>query len=95
MRDLDKASRSPRQWELEDTSPVIIIWWVLWLIVEFLDRGAFRAELHAQTVPELSNLTILELVTAVLSIPLYLLALYIVRRITRAQSESYGGMTPA
>jgi hypothetical protein len=92
MRDLAKASRSPRQWELEDTPPVIMIWWVLWLIVEFLDRGAFRAELYAQTAPELSNLANLELVTAALSIPLYLLALYIVRRITRDQSENYGGI---
>jgi Domain of unknown function (DUF4328) len=95
MRDLAKASRSPRHWELEDTPPVIIIWWVLWLIVEFMDRGIFGAELRAQTVPELFNLTIIQLVAAVLSIPLYLLALYIVRRITRDQSESYGGMAPA
>jgi hypothetical protein len=95
MRDLAKASRSPRRWELEDTPPVIIIWWVLWLIVEFIDRGAFGIGLRAQTVPELFNLTIIQLVAAVLSIPLYLLALYIVRRITRDQSESYGGMTPS
>jgi hypothetical protein len=93
MRDLAKASRSPRQWELEDTPPAIIGWWVLWLIVQFLGNGAFRSGLHAKTVAELFNLTVIELLATVLSIPMYLLALYIVRRITRDQSEHYGGMT--
>ena len=88
MRDLAKASRNPRQWELEDTPPVIIIWWVLWLIAEFMGKGTYAA----QTAPELSNF---QLVMAVLSIPLYLLALYIVRRITRDQSQNYAGMTPS
>jgi Domain of unknown function (DUF4328) len=91
MRDLAKASRSPRQWELEDTPPAIIIWWVFWLIAEFMGRGTLRG----QIVPELSSVTVLALISAVLSIPLYLLALYIVRRITRDQSGSYGGMTPS
>ncbi len=91
MRDLAKASRSPRQWELEDTPPVIIIWWVFWLIAEFMGRATLRTH----TVPELSNLTVLQLISGVLSIPLYLLALYIVRRIARDQSESYGGMAPS
>jgi hypothetical protein len=50
MRDLAKASRSPRKWELEDTPPVIIIWWVLWLIVEFMNKGTFRAEVRALTL---------------------------------------------
>lgn len=88
MRDLAKASRSPRQWELEDTPPAIIIWWVFWLISEFMGRGMFSG----QTVQDPSALAALGLISAVFSIPLYLLALYIVRRIRRDQSESYGGM---
>jgi hypothetical protein len=93
MRDLAKASRSPRHWELEDTPPVIIIWWMLWLIVGFMERGTAGTGLRAQTAPELFNLTIFQLVAAVFSISLYLLALYIVRRIAHDQSESYSRMT--
>ena len=94
MRDLAKASRSPSHWELEDTPPVIIIWWVLWLIVEFMDRGTAGTGLRAQTAPDLYNLTIFRLVAAGFSILLYLLALYIVRRIARDQSDNYSRMTP-
>jgi hypothetical protein len=93
MRDLAKASRSPRHWELEDTPPVIIIWWMLWLIVGFMERGTGGIGLRAQTAPELFNLTVFKLVAAVFSISLYLLALYIVRRIARDQSESFSRMT--
>src|SRR5262249_1829486 len=72
MRDLTKASRNPSHWELEDTSPLVVIWWVLWIIVQILGNGTLRASLHADTVQQLQELTVMQIVADVLSLPLYI-----------------------
>ena len=90
MRDLAKASRSPTHWELEDTPLLIITWWVLWVIVEFLGNARFRIELQARTIPELLTLTNIQLATGVAIVPLSLLARQIVRRVSRDQAQHYG-----
>jgi hypothetical protein len=90
MRDLVKASRSPRQWELEDTPFLIIVWWTLWIIVNLLGNGSMRAQFHAHTVPDIFNLTVVQIAFSVLSIPLALIARYIVQRVSGDQSDNYG-----
>ena len=95
MRDLAKASRSPVRWDLEDTSAVIVLWWILWVLVQLLDNGVFRSSFRAHTVQQFQELTAMDLVGGALSVPLYLLALYIVRRIWRDQAENYEQMINA
>ena len=92
MRDLAKASRAPRQWELEDSPPPIVIWWILWLVVQLIGSGAFGGKSHKQTLVDLQEMTIVGIAGGVLSLPLYLLARYIVRRVWRDQSENYSQM---
>jgi hypothetical protein len=58
--------------------------------VNFLGNGSMRAQFHAHTVPDIFNLTVMQIVFSVLSIPLALLARYIVRRVSRDQSNNYG-----
>jgi hypothetical protein len=89
MRDLAKASRSPRRWELEDTSPAVSAWWILWLIVEFLTNGVLQDSQRAHTLPQLQELSTINILIDVISLPLYFLASHIVRRVWRDQSESY------
>ena len=89
MRDLVKASSSPRRWELEDTAPSVIIWWILWLIVEFLVVCNFEGSRQSHTVQHLREVSAVSVVIDVFSVPLYLLARHIVRRVGRDQSESY------
>ncbi len=88
VRDLAKASRNPLHWDLEDTSPLIVVWWVLWLLVQALGNGAFRTSMQAQSLGGLEEITMLDLTAGVLSVPLYFLARYIVRRIWRDQLEN-------
>jgi Domain of unknown function (DUF4328) len=90
MRDLAKASREPRTWHLEDTPVLIIIWWILWLLTQFIGNGRLSSITSAHTIDQLEFVTVLEIASGVLSVPLCLLACYIVRRIWRDQSESHG-----
>ena len=95
MRDLVKASRNPGQWELEDTPPFVVIWWALWLAVQFLGNSGLQSAFHAHTLQQLKHRTMVDIAATVLSVPLYLLARHIVRRVWRDQSENYGQMTSA
>jgi hypothetical protein len=58
--------------------------------VELLNNGTLRASLHAETIPELSTMTSVKLLSEVLSIPLALLARYLVQRVSRDQSAAAG-----
>lgn len=91
MRDLVKASRSPRRWELEDTSPAVIAWWSLWLIVELLTNASLQSSLLPHTLEHLREVSSMNVVIGVLSVPLYLLARHIVLRVWRDQSEQAQG----
>jgi hypothetical protein len=93
MRDLAKASRSPRQWELEDTPPLLIAWWLLWLVVQMLSNGLLRATVSDRTMANVQQLSLFEIASGVLGVPLYLLARYIVRRVWRDQTENYAQMS--
>jgi hypothetical protein len=84
MNQLVRASRNPRQWELEDTPFVIVAWWALWLIVEVLGNVVASASAQSSAVEQAQ----VGVVVNALSVPLYLLAWLIVRRVWRDQSET-------
>jgi hypothetical protein len=89
MTDLAKASRDPRTWQLEDTPVLFVVWWILWLLTRVISNGILNYSFSAHSVDRLEVMTVLEVAAGVLSVPLYLLARYIVRRIWRDQSASY------
>jgi hypothetical protein len=89
MGDLTKASRDPRTWQLEDTPVLILVWWILWLLKQFISDGILNFKADARTIDQIEVLTVLQIASGVVSVPLYLLAYYIVRRIWRDQSESF------
>lgn len=93
MNQLVRASRNPRQWELEDTPPLIIAWWILWLIAQVLGNSVFRGGMAAKTAAAIYSATQLDIALSVASVPLYLLAWLIVRRVWRDQSVTYAQTT--
>ena len=89
MGDLAKASRDPRTWQLEDTPVLILVWWIMWLLVSAIGYGLRNVSSNVHTVERLEVVTELEIAYGVLSLLLFLLACYIVRRIWRDQSENF------
>jgi hypothetical protein len=88
MQDLAKASRSPGQWRLEPASVRVVLWWILWLVVEIVLNALIRLQSWA-SVPDLQTLIALHLLSEVLSVPLYFLAHHIVLRVWRDQAKNH------
>jgi len=66
---------------------VIVLWWILW-VTRLLGNAVLQSSLRSHSLSQLQDLTLWEIVTDTLSVPLYVLAWYIVRRVWRDQSEN-------
>ncbi|MBS0422766.1 MAG: DUF4328 domain-containing protein [Proteobacteria bacterium] len=95
MGDLAKASRDPRTWQLDDTPALLLVWWIVWLLKQFLSNGILNFSMRAHSIDQLEVMTVLEIAAGVLAVPLYLLAYHIVRRIWRDQSASFAQLHPS
>lgn len=86
MKDLWKASHDPASWHTVRPGPILATWWTLWLSSNFLGYGAARMDLRADTVEELATATAFEIAANLVQMPLCLVAIELVRQITRAQA---------
>lgn len=46
MRELWKASARPRDWQLADAPPTIVLWWVFWVLGNITGIAAFRLDME-------------------------------------------------
>lgn len=88
MKEIWKASKNPSDWEHSSTSPILPIWWTLWLISGFLDQAIFRFSKSAESLQELLNINLITQVSNVLDIALALVLLSIVNNIYHMQMSS-------
>ena len=87
MKEIWKASKNPSDWESQETSGILPMWWTLWLISNFLGQAVFRLSMRAEEFQELMNLNIITQISNVLDIPLALVLLAIVNRIHNTQKS--------
>jgi hypothetical protein len=85
MKEIWKASKNPSDWELQNTSGLLPIWWTLWLVSNFLGQAVFRLSMRAEELNELINLNIVTQISHVLGVPLALVFLAIVNNIQNMQ----------
>lgn len=85
MCDLAKASRNPGRWHLENAPLSIVAWWPLWLLSSLLYSISTPMSGDAPVDPQVAGLV--RVLHGMLSLPLYLLARLIVRRIWRDQAQ--------
>lgn len=87
MKEIWKTSINPSDWESQNESGILPVWWTLWLISNFLGQAVFRLSMHAEELQELMNLNIVTQISNVLDIPLALVLLAIVNRIYNMQKS--------
>lgn len=83
MKELWQASLDPRGWPWEPVSPLLPWWWAMWLIASFLGQISMRLSLRATTLEQFKLAAMIEIVTVPIDIILCLLALRLVRQISR------------
>ena len=86
MKEIWKASKEPSNWESQETSGILPLWWALWLISNALGQAIFRLSMRAEELPELMNLNIITQVSDFLDIFLALVFLAVVNRIHSFQT---------
>ncbi|MHC9510640.1 DUF4328 domain-containing protein [Kangiella sp. M94] len=87
MKEIWKASKDPSDWESQDISGVLPLWWAVWLISNFLGQAIFRISERAEELEELMNINLIYRISDVLDIVLALVFLTIVNRIYSFQTR--------
>jgi hypothetical protein len=87
MKEIWKVSTSPANWQNEMGSPLLGWWWALGLIAGFLGQASFRMFMKADTVSSLQASTTMSIVSGVIDIPLYIVAVSLVSAIFAKQEN--------
>ena len=87
MKELWKVSKNPSNWQNETASPLLGLWWALWLIGCFLEQASFRTAISANTISSLQASTGGSIISGIINIPLCIIAVLIVSGIYAKQEN--------
>jgi hypothetical protein len=87
MKEIWKASHpdADTDWRAMSVSPIVPLWWALWLVSAFLGRLAGRLALRADEMNEFLTASRTQLVADLLDLPTALLAIALVHNISQMQ----------
>jgi hypothetical protein len=89
MKKIWKVSHNPSNWQSENVSSLLWVWWFLWILTNILGQVIFRMSIAANELPELMNLNLISQASEILSIPLAFVTLSIVNKVYAAQMSAY------
>ena len=87
MKEIWKVSTNPANWQDETGGAVLRWWWALWLISGFLGQAAFRMSLRADTISALQASTTVSIISGIINIPLYIVAVSLISSIFAKQEQ--------
>lgn len=90
VADAWKVSLGPQDWRERETPALLTWWWGTWLFVSALDNASLRMDMRADDVGDARWIAAMDGVSAILWIPLTLLLIRIVRRLSAQQSTTLG-----
>lgn len=86
MDDAWRVSHSPESWRDQDTPSLLRWWWGLWLAASFLDNASFRLQMRISDAGMAAFSAGLDAASDALWIPLCLVLVRVVRRLSAQQS---------
>jgi uncharacterized protein DUF4328 len=93
VRDSWQVSHDPENWPLVEVPPLLRWWWGCWIISSMLSYVSMRLSFSSSTVGETLVSLWLDVAGGAVGIPLGLLLIRIVRRLTKAQVAMIHGST--
>lgn len=88
MREIWLASHFRGNWHGESAPAILGWWWGLWIVTNILGNISFRLSMSLEDGASLDLVTFLDLAGSVLTIPLSLALIAIMRRTARAQDAA-------
>ena len=73
----------------DDSSAILVAWWILWLISNFIGEMTFKSVMAAESIAEHTSTTMIYLASDSLDVVLNIVALMLVSRIWAAYSKNY------
>ena len=87
MKEIWKVSTNPINWQKEDGSSLLGWWWALWLIYSFLGQASLRLSMRANTISSLQTSTTVSIISEIIDIPLYIVAVSLISTIFKKQKK--------
>jgi hypothetical protein len=91
LREIAQASQSPLNWKNVAESPLVGLWWALWIIPLIISRVATVMATGARKASDLQVATGVDMVSVALFIVLTLITLALVTHINNAQQKLMAG----
>ena len=90
VREIWKASFvSDRNWQDNPSSPLVGLWWALWLVSGALGQMTFRMSMRAESLQELQTSSFIALIADAVSVPMTIVALMMIRGLYSRQETKY------
>lgn len=87
MKEIWNVSANPTGWQNKKGNSLLGWWWALWLISGVLGQAVLRMSLRADTISSLTALTSVSIMSDIIDIPLYIIAVSLVSAIYRMQER--------
>jgi hypothetical protein len=87
MKEIWKVSQDPMNWQSQSVSPIVGWWWGLWILSNVMGRVSMSFGQRADTVDSLITSTGVAIAASGVTIPLTILVILLVRKISRKQDE--------
>lgn len=85
MKEIWKVSADPVEWKNQKGSALLGWWWTLWLLSGFLGQMSFRLSTRVDSPSSLETATIASIASAMVDIPLCVVAVTLISTIYRRQ----------
>lgn len=96
VRDIWKASVPTMEtWQTQHSSPLVGIWWGLWICSSIAGQAAFRISMAADTMEMLKTAGIVRIISSLVDLPLCGVAMYLLYKLFAMQNEKHALVSTA
>ncbi|MBX9805182.1 MAG: DUF4328 domain-containing protein [Alphaproteobacteria bacterium] len=89
IKEIWQSSIDPLNWRQVEIPSLLPVWWIVYLVSNSIAMRSFLYSLRQETVENLIISTKLSIATEIIELPLLLMSIILIRKITKAQVESY------
>lgn len=83
-----RATAEPSRWKSAPLPSILRLWWGLWLFFSLIDNVSFRLELRATDLQSLAAADYLTILASAVRVPLDLVFIQLVQRLTAMQASA-------